>query len=82
MTKSSGKAVSRAKVGPRGNASAVTLSKDILSASRIRPGDEVHIVSDESGIHITKVDDTYAQAMEAGEDCFTRYPRTMRDLAS
>lgn len=81
MASNSAKVINRAKIGPRGNASAVTLSKDVLAASNIRPGDEVHIQADAEGIRITKIDDVYARAMAAGEECFARYPRTMRDLA-
>jgi hypothetical protein len=55
----------QAKIGPRGNAQAVTLSKEVS----------------EAGIQIRKLDDAYADAMTAGEECFNRYARTLHDLA-
>jgi antitoxin component of MazEF toxin-antitoxin module len=71
----------QAKIGPRGNAQAVTLSKEVLAAAGLQTGDSVHIEASPAGIQIRKLDDAYADAMTAGEECFNRYARTLHDLA-
>lgn len=69
------------KVGVRGNATAVTLPKDVLAASGIGRGDMVRITADADGLRIVRIDDAYAQAMAAGQECFDRYPETLAALA-
>lgn len=69
------------KVGVRGNAIAVTLPKDILVASGIDKGDMVRVTADADGVRLTRIDDAYAQAMAAGQECFDRYPETLAALA-
>ncbi|QMW22984.1 AbrB/MazE/SpoVT family DNA-binding domain-containing protein [Sandaracinobacteroides saxicola] len=69
------------KVGVRGNATAVTLPKDVLAASGIARGDMVRIEADADGLRIVRIDDAYARAMAAGQECFDRYPETLAELA-
>ncbi len=73
--------MAKTKIGPRGNAMAVTLNRDVLAASGMAAGDEVHIEADATGIRITKVDDAHARAMAAAEECMNRYPRALAELA-
>ena len=70
------------KVGVRGNATGLTIPRDVLAASLIKLGDTVSVEVDErGGLRIVKIDDAYARAMEAGLECFDRYPQTMAELA-
>lgn len=70
------------KITAIGNSAGIILPKDVLAHLGVEKGDTVTLVDDgPSGLRIIKSDDAYARAIDAGRECFDRYPQTLADLA-
>lgn len=64
-----------------GNSTGLTIPRDVLAAANLDRGDEVTLCVREGRIEVTKADDGYNKAMEAGRAFAARYRRTMAALA-
>ncbi len=64
-----------------GNATGLTLPRDVLSAAGLQHGDAVAVEVRDGHIEIAKADDTYNRAMEVGRRFSARYRRTMDILS-
>lgn len=69
------------KITAIGNSAGIILSRDVLARLGVERGDTVALVEDGDGLRIMRSDDAYARAMDAGRECFDRYPQTLADLA-
>lgn len=64
-----------------GNSTGITIPRDVLAEAHLDRGDEVTLSVRDGRIEITKADDAYNRAMEAGRSFASRYRRTMAVLA-
>jgi putative addiction module antidote len=64
-----------------GNSTGVTLSRDVLVEAGLDRGDTVVVTARDGRIEITRAENAYDRAMEAGRAFSVRYRRTMADLA-
>lgn len=69
------------KVSAVGNSAGVILPKDVLARLGVQKGDTVQIEFEGDSLRIVKADGTYPRALDAGRECFDRYPATMAELA-
>ena len=70
------------KISAIGNSAGVVLPKELLARLGVQRGDMLQIIDDgDAGLRIVKADDSYNRAMEAGRECFDRYPQTLAELA-
>jgi len=71
-----------AKLTPRGNSLAVTIPKEVLDATGLKQGDDLHLTArDDGAIEIRHAAPGDAALDEAFEWSLGRYPQTYRDLA-
>jgi AbrB family looped-hinge helix DNA binding protein len=71
-----------AKLSPRGNSQAVTIPKDILEATGLRPGDELSLLARDDGVIEIRQAAPAEADLEAGfEWSLGRYGQTYADLA-
>jgi len=71
-----------AKLTPRGNSLAVTIPKEVLDATGLKQGDDLHLTARDDGvIEIRHAAPGDAALDEAFEWSLGRYPQTYRDLA-
>lgn len=69
------------KVSAIGNSSGIILPKEVLVELGLSRGDTVGVEIDGGTLRIVKLDDAYNRAIEAGRECFDRYPETLAELA-
>ena len=69
------------KVSAIGNSSGIILPKEVLVELGLSRGDTVGVEIDSGTLRIVKLDDAYNRAIEAGRECFDRYPETLAELA-
>jgi putative addiction module antidote len=69
------------KITAIGNSAGIILPKDVLARLGVERGDTITLVEEPGALRIVRADDAYNQAVDAGRECFDRYPQTMADLA-
>lgn len=69
------------KITAIGNSAGIILPKDVLARLGVERGDSLELVEVDGGLHIVRADDAYNNALDAGRECFDRYPQTLADLA-
>lgn len=69
------------RLAKMGNSTGVTIPRDVLAEAHLNRGDEVTLSVRDGRIEITRADDAYNRAMEAGRAFATRYRRAMAVLA-
>ncbi len=71
----------RTKISAIGNSAGVILPKELLVQLGLTRGDTVGVEVEDGSLRIVKLDDSYNRAIEAGRECFDRYPATLAELA-
>ncbi len=69
------------KISAIGNSAGVILPKELLVQLGLSRGDTVGVEVEDGGLRIVKLDDSYNRAIDAGRECFDRYPATLAELA-
>lgn len=64
-----------------GDSTGLKIPRDVLAEANLDRGDEVTLCVRGGRIEVTKADDSYAKAMEAGRAFAARYRRAMAVLA-
>lgn len=70
------------KISAIGNSAGIVLPKEVLARLGVQRGDTLQVIDDgEAGLRFVKADNAYSRAIEAGQECFDRYPQTLAELA-
>ena len=69
------------KISAIGNSSGIILPKEVLAELGLLRGDTVGLAVHNGALHVVKADDAYNRALEAGRECFDRYPAALAELA-
>lgn len=69
------------KISAIGNSAGIIVPKELLVELGLLRGDTVGVEVEGGALRIVKLDDAYNRAIEAGRDCFDRYPATLAELA-
>lgn len=64
-----------------GNATGLTIPRDVLTAAGMDRGDEVSLQAHDGKIEVVKAGTAYSRTMEVGRAFMARYRRTMARLA-
>jgi putative addiction module antidote len=69
------------KIRKIGNSAGVTLPKELLSALKVKEGDELILTETPDGFAITAFDAAFEEQMEAFEEGARKYRNALRELA-
>jgi putative addiction module antidote len=69
------------KIRKIGNSAGVTLPKNILSALKVKEGDELILTETPDGFAITVFDAAFEEQMQAYEEGARKYRNALRELA-
>lgn len=69
------------KISAIGNSAGIIVPKEMLIELGLARGDTVGVEVDGTTLRVVKLDDAYNRSIEAGRECFDRYPATLAELA-
>ena len=69
------------KISAIGNSAGIIVPKEMLVELGLLRGDTVGLEVEGGSLRVVRLDDAYNKAMDAGRECFDRYPATLAELA-
>jgi len=69
------------KISAIGNSAGIIVPKEMLIELGLTRGDTVGVEIDGATLRVVKLDGAYNRAIDAGRECFDRYPATLAELA-
>ncbi len=69
------------KISAIGNSAGVIVPKEMLIELGLTRGDTVGVEIEGGTLRVVKLDDAYNRTIDAGRECFDRYPATLAELA-